>query len=898
MKANHQTLIVLGIISASVLFTPFILWNVWNLVKGWGKWRIRKSGNRPHYVRTWHGWVEAEKAATRAVERAKLRNHNRQKRIWRTTTADYSWIFWDPSGVKQQEYEDNRKHSILRHLPRWLRSDEPGSLWPDARITPNRLGDAEEGTVSLRSFRHSCEIQPRGFSFTGNQSWLRSSSKKGADTLTENHTLSDCLPMMTGALEDSRSPHSMSTVRRRKFAMGRFQVWDANSQETFRATCTQFLAPKQTGSLGADVDPARESGALALRVQPSLAAQNVDPGFAPRASSLPLFATLRNAYNARSWLKIPMKTLPVRSPKKQRAGFCNDDNAPENPDDLQGSGMTTRLRNPEGNLPASMPPYERMLMQTFNQRFEPLAKPVVLNPFTSIGTEYSGTTGRPGSPIMGWTIKGDPRASVSELNHYEAEGPVKGASTFSCSSYSSASSRSRSNGEYPVMRLDEANLQKTKDSTATSNFDTFPGRASHSARGVCVSDGVFQGSYSPGDIALHFSLQPRSTSGKNLTSDSNPRAPPRSRKVTSDASVAEPSPYIEKLSMSLHVEYGSKTRDSFYPPRRITSKSTTRVPFDVAESSTQTRSPTKSSTRSAMNSASGTSKLSEAKKATAERTGCLSSVEKVFLNDLDLRLSRLDYELSPGFRGPQGDGTSPRWWFEAAPYAASLASRSLQSLGNHTKARMNPLNPTPVLRRSHTALDMSKTIDTTFPTVLRRRASLQDSVLLRGTSRYREEPGEGTIDTAAWMLRRPPMGPLREDSAEKTLRFTSGRGSAKTLLEWQQSEFPLPLQQAFDSAAAISKRPAKHLKRLVSRNRNDGCKAEKQLARAAVDGEDVEDHFDERSGHTTSPVTGKNPIQRIFFQSIGAFGGCLTTDERIDRDSPMGYSSPHRTMMH
>ena len=820
---NHAAFRNLGLISVAVLLLPFIIWGIWNTVKGWGKWRVQQAGDRPHYVRTWHGWVEAEKEAARARGRAKLRNHIRQKLVWKTTTADYSWIFWDPSGAKRQEYEENRRHSIIRHLPRWTRSDKPGSLSPDARIAPNRLGAAEEGKVSWRSFRHSSEIQPLEFSFTGNQSWLRSSSKKGADAWTENHTRSDSLPMMTGALADSRNALSLSNVRRGRHSMGQFQVWDADIQD-------QFLVPEQTGNLGADIDSARQSGASALHVQPSLA------GFARRASSLPLFATLRVAYNARRRLKDFLETLsPIRSLRKARPFPAGDHSAPENPDDLQGSGhMTTRLRNPEGNLQASIPPES---MQIFNQMFEPLANPVVLNPFMSIGTEYSGTAGRPGSPIMDWTAKRE-RAGISE---YEADG----ASSFLSRTYSSASFRSRSNGEYPDMHLSEASLQKMKDSMTTSKLDTYGRMGNHHARGVHVSDSFFQGNYSPGSIGLHFSLLPRNTSGKNLTSKSTPVVPPRSRTVSSEASFAEHLSFTESLSMLLHA-------DPFHPPQRTNPKSATRVPFDLPRSSTQMRSPTKSSTRSTTNaktikkgSNSGTSGLSQAKRAMIERTGCLSPLERAFLDDIDLRLSRLDYELSPGFRGPLADVTSPIWWFEPVPYAASVACRDTQSFINHIKVRTRPLNPPPILRRSHTTLDIPEIIDTNVPsTVLRRRASSQDFILPRRTSTFNGEPEEGAIDTAAWILRRPPMGALHEDSAENSLLFTSGRGTPKTLLEWQRSEPSLPLQQAFDRAAAISRRPVKHLKRfgILCGDRNNSCKDEKQPLRAACqEYEDVGD---------------------------------------------------------
>lgn len=886
----------LGIISVTITLAPFVLWIVWNVLKGWGQWRILRPEHRPHYVRTWHGWVEGEKAATKSVERVQLRDHIRQKLVWRTTTTDYSWVFWDPSGAKRQEYEDNRRHSMLRHFPRWMRSYEPGSLWPDARITSDRLAAAEEGKVSMRAYRHSSEIQPWGVSFTENESWREWSSKKGADPLTENHKHSDSLPMMTGALADSRNAHILSTVRRRKPSRGRIQVWDANGQETFRATCP---VPRQAENLDADVDPARESGASSLRVQPSPTSQNVAAGFARRACSLPLFAILPKAYHARPRSKYPVETLPGRFQKKPilyPARVCDHHSAPENSEDLQGSGqITTRLRNPEDNLRASD---KRNLTRTFHHAFEPLANPVVLNPFISIGNEYSGTAGRPGSPSMGWTIQGTKRAAVGELSLHEAEEPVKGASIVPCSSCSSDTFRSRPDGEYPDMHLHEASSQETKDSPDHFELDTDGTMDRHRAN-FRVSDGFFQGSYLPGDIALHFSLLRRNTSPKNLTSNPSPRTP-RSRKVTSESEplLAEHSSDTERLSKFLRVDSNMK-RGSTHPPRRIKPKPTTRVPCDVPMSSKETRSPTKSITPSTTHakttqtgSTSGTSRFIEAKKETTKPAASLSSFEKTFLADLDLRLGRLDYELSPGFRGPPGEHPDPKWWFEGVPYSASVASRGSRAFANRGTLRLRPLNPPPVPRRSRTAVDVSKTIDQAVPTSLtQRRASSQDSVRPRGTCTYNREPGEGEIDTAAWMLRRPPMGALREDSAEKTLLFTSGRGNAKTLLEWQRSDSLLSLQQAFDAASAISRRPAKRLKRLgiLGSDRNNGCSMDgKQPTTTAFDGCEAEG---QNANSTTT--TRMSAIQRILTRVSS-----LAVDERRTGDSPLGYTSPNRTMMH
>ena len=79
-------------------------------------------------IRTWHGWVESKNVKDK-------RQRNRLRRlppcIPRTARADYSWIFWDPTGELQRKFNQEREKSFVRYLPNWMRSSPFGSAEPD-----------------------------------------------------------------------------------------------------------------------------------------------------------------------------------------------------------------------------------------------------------------------------------------------------------------------------------------------------------------------------------------------------------------------------------------------------------------------------------------------------------------------------------------------------------------------------------------------------------------------------------------------------------------------------------------------------------------------------------------------------------------------------------------------
>ena len=859
----------------------------------WGKWRLHQLGNRPHYIRTWHGWEDGEKVARRAQARARFKDNVRQKLVWKTTTTDYRWIFWDIDGTKQHEYEYNRRHSLIRHLPGWMRSYEPGSLLPDFRITPNRLDAAKEGKVSMRSFRHSSEIQPLGFSFTRNQAWLRSEIQEKADTPIHNHCTVGSGPTMSGALHAAENEHSLGTVRRRKLSGGRVQVWHANSKETFRATRTQFLDSKAPPEAIADTSSIDDEDISAIRLQSIPAAHGGSLGSARRVSSIPLFKALHSLFDLKPWSSLPntAETKPSRSrliPTFPTARAPDLLSMPERFEDLHVSCNNIARSYTLGiELEVSKPPLDWDTTENPGCGIESKSKFMVLNPFQSIGNEYSGTAGRPGSPAMGWTTQGMSRPDFSDdMDDYEAEGPLGAASSFQCSSRSSESFGSLAIDRNREFDVDEAITMQQEDSATAYSLNK-PSRLNvHIGRGICVSDGAFKGCYIPGEIIL------ASGAWQQIRNTMTP----------------EPASALEMVQKPLMLRRRTSPKES--SPPEVLRPSKTRQPQNKAPTPSKTNMKTlRTGPRSI-----GT-KIDETAKPRSKPNECLSSLEKGFLADIDRRLHRLDYELSPGFRGPQGDGSDSKWWYEATPSTSSVAGRAWGafSQGHSTKSR--PLNPPFILRRSHTASDLVKVkyASANAASQLKRRASEQvlgpRREVFRAAQRPPNEPAEGAIDTAAWMLRRPPMMVLREDLAENTLLFTSGRGPARTLSAWQQRSELLnkPLQQALDGAAAVSKIPVKYLKRFGklngARNMVGCCKDEKFPARLEV----LHDDASERRNHVvigeTSYVGGferegekvKTPGNRT---SKGGVVVAATMEGRtVGLDFSSAYRSPKRTMM-
>ena len=109
----------------------FIPWLLWRIIRNWGSWKIHTASPRPQYIRTSFRWVDIETWQQKQAKQVRRKEAKRDRHtIYRTTKANYNWIFHDPTGGLQQRFNMHKERSHLRFLPSWIRSYPHGTLQP------------------------------------------------------------------------------------------------------------------------------------------------------------------------------------------------------------------------------------------------------------------------------------------------------------------------------------------------------------------------------------------------------------------------------------------------------------------------------------------------------------------------------------------------------------------------------------------------------------------------------------------------------------------------------------------------------------------------------------------------------------------------------------------------
>ena len=116
-------------VMATAILLVLIPWLLWRIIRNWGSWKIHTGSPRPQYIRTSFGWVGLETWKQKQAKQARRKEAKRdQHPIYRTTKANYKWIFYDPTGDLQQRFNQQKERSHLRFLPSWMRSYPHGTL--------------------------------------------------------------------------------------------------------------------------------------------------------------------------------------------------------------------------------------------------------------------------------------------------------------------------------------------------------------------------------------------------------------------------------------------------------------------------------------------------------------------------------------------------------------------------------------------------------------------------------------------------------------------------------------------------------------------------------------------------------------------------------------------------
>ncbi|KAJ5856598.1 uncharacterized protein N7529_010542 [Penicillium soppii] len=107
----------IGIFLLAVLF-----WKLGNFIRRFNRNKVLRAGKSTdtRYARTWYGWVSQT-----THERNKKFLHDIFRRIWdsmawKSTRADYSWVWWDPGDIQRQKRQ--REKRGLWWLPECLKS--------------------------------------------------------------------------------------------------------------------------------------------------------------------------------------------------------------------------------------------------------------------------------------------------------------------------------------------------------------------------------------------------------------------------------------------------------------------------------------------------------------------------------------------------------------------------------------------------------------------------------------------------------------------------------------------------------------------------------------------------------------------------------------------------------
>lgn len=118
-----------------IFVVAVLVWKLGAFFRYFTRGRILRPGKTTAsisiHARTWYGWVplSTHKSLKRIFKRsfAKIDEWT----AWKTTRADYHWVWWDPGHEGLQKYQRDREKA-LRFLPRWLRSYEfpiPEETW-------------------------------------------------------------------------------------------------------------------------------------------------------------------------------------------------------------------------------------------------------------------------------------------------------------------------------------------------------------------------------------------------------------------------------------------------------------------------------------------------------------------------------------------------------------------------------------------------------------------------------------------------------------------------------------------------------------------------------------------------------------------------------------------------
>ncbi|PKY01707.1 hypothetical protein P168DRAFT_221094, partial [Aspergillus campestris IBT 28561] len=130
-----------------------LFWKLGNYFRSWTRHRVLQAGNTPgtRYSKTWYGWIPLQQHNAHKDVWRKFRQKLHEWTAWKSTNADYRWVWWDPGQKEFEKFEQNRR--LLRWLPKFLRSYSftPADVIWNPGPPRKETGELESDAVSSSS---------------------------------------------------------------------------------------------------------------------------------------------------------------------------------------------------------------------------------------------------------------------------------------------------------------------------------------------------------------------------------------------------------------------------------------------------------------------------------------------------------------------------------------------------------------------------------------------------------------------------------------------------------------------------------------------------------------------------------------------------------------------------
>ncbi|OJD25065.1 hypothetical protein ACJ73_03570 [Blastomyces percursus] len=154
-----KTLLWIMIATICIFVLTVYFWKFGAFLRRFTSHRIL-NGNpeSTRYAKTWHGWVPLDEYERKKAWRKEKFKKFRRSVAWRSSHADYNWVWWDPKGAAMEQHFEDQKR--IRWLPCWLKSyeHEKAALISKAHAG-NQTTRSSDGNIKRKpGLRHSMKI--------------------------------------------------------------------------------------------------------------------------------------------------------------------------------------------------------------------------------------------------------------------------------------------------------------------------------------------------------------------------------------------------------------------------------------------------------------------------------------------------------------------------------------------------------------------------------------------------------------------------------------------------------------------------------------------------------------------------------------------------------------------